>query len=132
VKLDQIEREDLMNSKASGLDLESIAAKKRSINNQLLLKQTSEITSKLSDINRQLKWTENQTSEIIPVLDESSKVIRNTQQEFGFMKVVIVDGKRLLVRLSRREFTDKLLIILCLCFFFSVVFYIVWKRLFRV
>ncbi len=121
-----------MNSKASGLDLESIAAKKRSINNQLLLKQTSEITSKLSDINRQLKWTENQTSEIIPVLDESSKVIRNTQQEFGFMKVVIVDGKRLLVRLSRREFTDKLLIILCLCFFFSVVFYIVWKRLFRV
>ncbi len=132
MKLDQIEREDLMNSKASGLDLESIAAKKRSINNQLLLKQTSEITSKLSDINRQLKWTENQTSEIIPVLDESSKVIRNTQQEFGFMKVVIVDGKRLLVRLSRREFTDKLLIILCLCFFFSVVFYIVWKRLFRV
>ncbi len=132
MKLDQIEREDLMNSKASGLDLESIAAKKRSINNQLLLKQTSEITSKLSDINRQLKWTENQTSEIIPVLDESSKVIRNTQQEFGFKKVVIVDGKRLLVRLSRREFTDKLLIILCLCFFFSVVFYIVWKRLFRV
>ncbi len=120
-----------MNSKDKNIDLESITAKKRSINNQLILKKTSEITSKLTDINRQLKWTENQTSDIIPVLDESSKVLRNTQQEFGFMKVVLVDGKRLLVRLSRREFTDKLLIILCLCFFFSVIFYIVWKRLFR-
>lgn len=75
---------------------------------------------------------ENQTSDIIPVLDESSKVIQNAQQEFNMMRVVIIDGKRLLTRLGRREFTDKLLIILCLCFFFSVVFYIVWKRLFRV
>ena len=131
MKLDQLEREDLLNSKNPDLDIDSIAARKRSINNQLLLKQTSEITCKLGEINRQLKWTEKQTSEMIPVLDESSKVIRNTEQEFGFMKVVIVDGKRLLVRLGRREFTDKLLIILCLCFFFSVVFYIVWKRLFR-
>ena len=97
----------------------------------MVLKQTNEITSKLGDINRQLKWAENQTSEIIPVLDESSKVIRNAQQEMGFMNVVISDGKRLLVRLGRREFTDKLLIILCLFFFFSVVFYIVWKRVWR-
>jgi hypothetical protein len=96
----------------------------------MILKQSSEITSKLSDINRQLKWTENQTSDTVASLDESSKIIRNTQQEYGFMKNVISDGKRLLVRLSRREFTDKLLIILCLCFFFSVVFYIVWKRAF--
>jgi protein transport protein SEC20 len=108
-----------------------LAAKKRNINNQLILKQTNEMTSKLNDISRQLKWTENQTSDIIPVLDQSSKTIQNAQQEFTLMKTVITDGRRLLTRLGRREFTDKLLIILCLCFFFSVVFYIVWKRLFR-
>jgi hypothetical protein len=152
-KLDQIERENLLKPSESA-DPKELAAKKRNINSkvslirlwhelntnqikfflildQLILKSTNEITSKLSDINRQLKWTENQTSDIIPVLDESSKLIRNTEQEFGFMKVVIVDGKRLLVRLSRREFTDKLLIVICLFFFFSVVLYIVWKRLFR-
>lgn len=132
MKLDQVERENLFKCDRTDSNPETIATKKRNINNQLILKQNNEITSKLSEINRQLKWTENQTSEIIPVLDESSKGIRNAQQEFSFMNVVIVDGKRLLVRLSRREFTDKLLIILCLCFFFSVVFYIVWKRLFRV
>ena len=100
------------------------------MNKQSLLKETNQITNKLSDINRQLKWTENQTSDIIPVLDETSKLLKNTSEEFGFMKNAINDGKRLLIRLSRREFTDKLLIILCLCFFFLVVFYIVWKRLF--
>lgn len=107
-----------------------MAAKKRNINQQMILKKSNELTSKLSDINRQLKWTEHQTTDTVASLDESSKIIRNTQQEYGFMKNVISDGKRLLVRLSRREFTDKLLIVLCLCFFFSVVFYIVWKRAF--
>lgn len=128
VKLDQLERESLMNSKSSSSD--SIEVKKRNVNSQILLKQSNDLTSKFSEINRQLKWTENQTSDIIPVLDESSKSLKNVQQEFSTMKVSITDGKRLLTRLSRREFTDKLLIILCLGFFFSVVFYIVWKRLF--
>ena len=127
VKLEQLERENLFNSVD---DSKLNATKKRKIDNKIILKQSNELTNKLGEISKQLKWTENQTSEILPVLDESSKIIKNTQQEFGMMKTVITDGKRLLVRLSRREFTDKLLIILCLCFFFSVVFYIVWKRIF--
>ena len=127
-KLNQIERESLFASDDS--NEKSVEIKKRNLNKQSLLKETNQITNKLSDINRQLKWTENQTSDIIPVLDETSKLLKNTSEEFGFMKNAINDGKRLLIRLSRREFTDKLLIILCLCFFFLVVFYIVWKRLF--
>lgn len=128
-KLDQIERNNLIDSERT-VDSKEVAAKKRNINQQMILKKSNELTSKLSDINRQLKWTEHQTTDTVACLDESSKIIRNTQQEYGFMKNVISDGKRLLVRLSRREFTDKLLIVLCLCFFFSVVFYIVWKRAF--
>ena len=130
VKLEQIERDALFNS--ANNDDKSLAsdAKKRNLNNQILLKQSNQMTSKLGDINRQLKWTENQTSDIIPVLDESSKLLKNTSQEFGSMKTAITDGRRLLTRLDRREFTDKLLIILCLCFFFSVVLYIFFKRFF--
>ncbi len=133
--MNQIEKESLLNATESNKHQEqaiSLAAKKRNINNQLILKQTNEMTSKLNEINRQLKWTENQTSDIIPVLGESSEKIQKTQQEFTLMKTVITDGRRLLTRLGRREFTDKLLIIIGLCFFFTVVFYIVWKRLFRV
>jgi hypothetical protein len=126
-KLDQLERETLM---SANLNNDSTELKKRNLSNQLLLKQNNEMTSKLHEINRQLKWIDNQTGDIIPVLDESSKSLKNVQQEFGLMRVVINDGKRLLVRLNRREFTDKLLIFLCLCFFFSVVFYIIWKRVF--
>lgn len=134
VKLDQIERERLFAATDAGDGallggMEQTSAKKRHLNNQMLLKQSSDTTNKLKEINRTLKWTVNQTSEVIPVLDSSSRGLKNVQQDFGTMHGVINDGRRLLVRLSRREFTDKLLIVLCLLFFFSVVFYIVWKRL---
>lgn len=132
VNIDQMERAKLMEDYDDGSEMDSkkIEAKKANINNQMLLKQSNEMTNKLNEINRQLKWTETQTSDIIPVLETSSKSLRNVQQEFGLMRTSINDGKRLLIRLSRREFTDKLLTVLCLCFFFTVVFYIVWKRLF--
>jgi hypothetical protein len=132
VNIDQMERAKLMEDYNDGseIDNKKLEAKKANINNQMLLKQSNEMTNKLNEINRQLKWTETQTSDIIPVLETSSKSLRNVQQEFGLMRTSINDGKRLLIRLSRREFTDKLLTILCLCFFFTVVFYIVWKRLF--
>jgi hypothetical protein len=73
---------------------------------------------------------DSQVGEIIPVLDESSKGIKNVQQEFGTMRVVINDGKRLLTRLGRGEFNGNLLIALCLSFFFSVVFYVFRNRAF--
>ena len=136
--LEQAERSNLMKANeqltsggsSSSSDGSRTANKKVNINQQILLKQSNEMTSRLRDINRQLKWTEAQTSNIIPVLDQSSRSLQNTQQEFGTMKTMLLDGKRLLIRLSRRELTDKLLTILCLLFFFSVVFYIVWKRMF--
>ena len=134
VKLDQMEREVLFqnnsNNGRSKLDPEEIAARKRQISAQMLVKQSNEMTNKLDDINRQIHQSLNQTSDIIPVLDNTSKTIKNVQQEFGGMSTAIKDGRRLLTRLSQREFTDKLLMILCMCFFFTVVFYIVWKRLF--
>ena len=127
-RLNQIERESLLGQELPSSS--SLELKRRNINSETLLKESNKITHKLSDINRQLKWSENQTSDIIPVLDESSKLLKNTNQEFGYMKTAINDGKRLLIRLSRREFTDKLLIILCLGFFLLVCLYICWKRLF--
>jgi hypothetical protein len=125
-KLDEIERKNLFSN--SDGDSGATELKKRNLNSQIMLKQSTETTNKLSEISRQLKWVDSQAGEIIPVMDESSKGIRNVQQEFGMMRGAIHDGKRLLTRLGRREFTSSMLIVLCLCFFFSVVFYIILKR----
>lgn len=125
IKIEQSERESLFSGSH-----EEIEVRKRNLTNQMIVKKSNELSSKFNEVNRQLKWTENQTSDLLPVLKESSNSIKNVQQDFGLMKSSISEGKRLLVRLGRREFTDKLLIILSLCFFFSVVFYIVWKRVF--
>jgi len=130
---DQPEEKEMTNNNSISNEVRRrkvVENKKTSVNNQVLLAKSNEMSSRLSEISKQLKWTEQQTNDIIPVLDTSSRSLRNTQQEFGYMRTVITDGKRLLIRLSRREFTDKLLTVVCLCFFFTVVFYIVWKRLF--
>jgi hypothetical protein len=129
VKLDQVERDNLFD-KSTFTSASDLAAKKQNINKKMLLNESNSITQRLSDVNKQLKWTENQTSDIIPTLSDSSSMIQTSRQDFTTMSTLINDGKRLLTRLSRREFTDKLLFFLCLCFFFTVVFYIVWKRSF--
>ena len=131
VKLDQMERETLF-SEFDQVDNETrkMEMKKRHLNNQILLKKSNEITGRLEELSKELKFTESQTSGLISVLDNSSNTLKSTQQEFNTMNTAIKDGRRLLIRMNRREFTDKLLIVLCLCFFFFVVFYIVFKRLF--
>lgn len=126
IKIEKSERESLLGEIPNQADIE---VKKRNLTNQMIIKKSVELSKKFNEVNRQLKWTENQTSDILPVLKESSNSLKNLQQDFGLMKGSILEGKRLLMRLGRREFTDKLLIILSLCFFFSVVFYILWKRI---
>jgi Skp family chaperone for outer membrane proteins len=127
-----MERETLFTAHDDQTDDETkkMESKRRNLNNQILLKKSNEITSRLEEISKELRLTESQTSGIISVLDNSSNTLKSTQQEFGTMNTAIKDGRRLLIRMNRREFTDKLLIVLCLCFFFFVVFYIVFKRLF--
>ncbi|RNA45083.1 vesicle transport SEC20 [Brachionus plicatilis] len=109
IKIEQSERESLFGGNVSQ---EQIEVKKRNLTSQMLVKKNNDLTSKFNEVNRQLKWTQNQTSDILPVLKESSNSIKNVQQDFGLMKSSISEGRRLLVRLGRREFTDKTITIL--------------------
>jgi len=60
----------------------------------------------------------------------SSRVVGDTEEELKSMSGHIHGSHKLLTKYSRREWTDRLLILLALAFFFATVLYIVKKRLF--
>ena len=60
----------------------------------------------------------------------SSRVVGDTEEELKGMGGHIQSSHKLLTKYSRREWTDRLLILLALAFFFATVLYIVKKRLF--
>lgn len=60
----------------------------------------------------------------------SSRVVGETEEELRSMGGHIQSSHKLLTKYGRREWTDRLLILLALAFFFATVLYIVKKRLF--
>lgn len=60
----------------------------------------------------------------------SSRLLPETNQEFKAMTATIHLGRKLILKYTRRELTDKLLIFLALALFFATVLYILKKRLF--
>ena len=63
-------------------------------------------------------------------LEESSHVVGETGAEYRSMGGVIGQPKKLITKYGRREFTDKVLYVFALAFFFAVVLYILRKRVF--
>jgi len=64
------------------------------------------------------------------VVVSSSRMVGDTEDELKSMGGHIQSSHKLLTKYSRREWTDRLLILLALTFFFASVLYIVKKRLF--
>ena len=60
----------------------------------------------------------------------SSRTVGDTEEELRGMGGHIQSSHKLLTKYGRREWTDRLLILLALAFFFASVLYIVKKRLF--
>jgi len=60
----------------------------------------------------------------------SAQNIQANQDELRAQTSVVNTAQKLLAKYGRREWTDKVLICLALCFFFACVLYIVQKRLF--
>jgi protein transport protein SEC20 len=56
--------------------------------------------------------------------------VEEVGEEYRGLAGVIGQSKRLITKYARREFTDKVLIIFALAFFFAVVLYILRKRVF--
>lgn len=81
------------------------------------------LTRRMAD---QVKHIERANTTLI----SSSQQIISTHEELKNVSGHIKTSKKLLVKYERREFTDKLLILITLVFFFASVLYIIKKRLF--
>merc|ERR1712013_908066 len=63
-------------------------------------------------------------------LEGTSRTVEEVKEEHKMMGGVIGQSKKLITKYGRREFTDKVLIVFAVAFFFAVVLYILRKRLF--
>uniref|UniRef100_A0A1I8HDF7 Vesicle transport protein SEC20 n=1 Tax=Macrostomum lignano TaxID=282301 RepID=A0A1I8HDF7_9PLAT len=88
----------------------------------------SHVTQSLLLLSNQLAEQVEASSETANRLLRSSEQLTETGEELKSMTGHISTAKRLLTRLSRRDFTDKVLIFLAFVFFFSTCAYIVKKR----
>ncbi|GAB1606102.1 vesicle transport protein SEC20-like [Argonauta hians] len=96
---------------------------------QAISNAANSITDNLMSLNRMMASQVKQSEHTINTLASSSKTVDETHEEFKGMSGHIHTSKKLLSKYNRREFTDRLLIILALVFFFATVLYIVKKRL---
>merc|ERR1712034_9820 len=78
----------------------------------------------------QLAETVEKSKQTVNSLEGTSKTVEEVREEHKMMGGVIGQSKKLITKYGRREFTDKVLIIFALAFFFAVVLYILRKRLF--
>lgn len=95
-----------------------------------LLSQHNSVTNNLKAISRQLAATVEKSQLTVSNLEGSSKTIQEIEEEHRGMTGVIGQSKKLITKYMRREFTDKVLIMFALAFFFAVVLYILRKRVF--
>ncbi|XP_059163256.1 vesicle transport protein SEC20-like [Physella acuta] len=98
-------------------------------NKETLLKTANNITESLMSLNQTMAEQVKQSELNNSTLAGSSQVISDTHDEFHTMGGHIQHSQRLLTKYGRREFTDRLLILLALVFFFATVLYIMKKRL---
>jgi len=95
-----------------------------------LAKKNSEITESLININRTMAEQVKQSENNITTLAGTTQTVTDNQKEFHSMGDHIQNSQRLLTKYGRREFTDRILILLALLFFFATVLYIIKKRMF--
>jgi len=124
-------------------DLERQSASQLFNNNQLgsskvrqrrdkeqLVSEHGSITQNLQAISRQLAETVERSRDTVGNLEISSGRVGEVVEEHRGIQGVIGLSRRLITKYARREFTDKVLILFALAFFFAVVLYILRKRLF--
>merc|ERR1719376_155576 len=88
------------------------------------------ITNNLMAISRQLAETVEKSKQTVNSLEGTSRTVEEVREEHKMMGGGIGQSKKLITKYGRREFTDKVLIVFALAFFFAVVLYILRKRLF--
>merc|ERR1719378_1043061 len=95
-----------------------------------MVSEHGSITQNLLSISRQLAETVEKSKQTVSNLEETSRTVEEVGEEHRLMGGVIGQSRKLITKYGRREFTDKVLIVFALAFFFAVVLYILRKRLF--
>eukprot|EP00794_Sanderia_malayensis_P004856 gene4856-5493_t len=103
--------------------------RRRGANKDKALNVTSTITSDLIKIAEMMSTQVEHSIESANHLEESSKQLTETHEEYKSMTGFIQMSKKLINKYMRRETTDTLLIFFGLILFFSTVVYIVLKRI---
>ncbi|XP_060562370.1 vesicle transport protein SEC20-like [Ruditapes philippinarum] len=104
--------------------------RKRNINTkESLAKSANRITESLMELNQTMDAQVKKGNFTLTALEQSSKNLTDTHEEFKTMGGHIQNSKRILTKYGQRELTDKLLIFIALVFFFATVIYILKRRL---
>lgn len=104
--------------------------RRRPANKQSAANTTIGVTENLMNLSRMMSSQVTQSEQTMETLVSSSRLVGETEEELKSMGGHIQSSHKLLTKYSRREWTDRLLILLALAFFFASVLYIVKKRLF--
>jgi protein transport protein SEC20 len=95
-----------------------------------LISQQESVTERMLSISKNLAETTQKSAATLDSLIQSSSAVENTNDELATTGGTIQQSGKLLNKYSRRETTDKILVILAFIFFLACVFYIVQKRIF--
>jgi len=112
-------------------DEESFLRNRQKKDKANLVKMSSGITNQLLAISRHLADTTQLSSDTLSTLANSSTNVMGTQDELQTTNSVISQSGKLLEKYARRQFTDKLIILLAFLFFIACVVYIFQKRFFK-
>ncbi|CAH1403362.1 unnamed protein product [Nezara viridula] len=94
-----------------------------------MVKMSSNVTDQLLSISRHLADTTQLSADTLQTLANSSMTVTGTSGELLETKSAISQSGKLLDKYSRRQFTDKLILLLGFVFFLACVLYILKKRL---
>ena len=94
------------------------------------LNTATQLTESLRHTSQMMSNQLQQSMNAIQTLSESSATVKSTRNEYEGLTGLLSDSNKILTKLKRREFTDRILIYLGVAFFCLTVLYIVRKRLF--
>eukprot|EP01114_Cavostelium_apophysatum_P019145 TRINITY_DN6084_c0_g1_i1.p1 TRINITY_DN6084_c0_g1~~TRINITY_DN6084_c0_g1_i1.p1 ORF type:complete len:257 (-),score=41.77 TRINITY_DN6084_c0_g1_i1:25-795(-) len=108
---------------------ENAVKMRQSKTRQDIVRASQELTDTLTRIRHRMHSETQKTSDTLTELARSSRGIGDIMNEHDDVASSIRQGKGMLSKLKRRDFTDRLLIVFGFIFFLLVVFYVVKSRL---
>ncbi|CAD5206187.1 unnamed protein product [Bursaphelenchus okinawaensis] len=105
---------------------------KKNIRNRQVAAQAADTTTSLNSLVRRMGDEVKLGEQSTMILSQTSGMLVDTQGHMGSIGMTIRASGKLLHKYGRREFTDKILLILALLLYFGVCIYILRKRVFRV